>query len=161
MLPAWAKRPRIILADDHKPLREAFQTLLEQHYDVVGVVSDGCALLDAAALLHPDVVALDVAMPLLNGLDACRQLRQKMPDIKSVFLTMNDDPELAAEAVCAGASAYVLKNSTSSELFHAIDEALNGRSYVTKNITHAMQDDPSFVTLAHGGTPLSRLASAG
>jgi DNA-binding NarL/FixJ family response regulator len=134
------KKPRIILADDHKLLCEAFQTLLEPQYDVVGTVSDGYALLESATLLHPDVVVLDVGMPLLNGLDAGRQLRRKMPDIKLVFLTMNDDADLATEAMRAGASAYLLKTSAGSELFHAIEEALKGRSYVTKSIARAMQE---------------------
>src|SRR5271155_2115558 len=112
------KKPRIILADDHKLLREAFQRLIEPQYDVVGSVSDGYALLEAATLLHPDVVLLDMGMPLLNGLDVASQLKKRMPDIKLVFLTMSHDPELATEAMRAGASAYLLKSSASSELFH-------------------------------------------
>ena len=81
------KKPRIILADDHKLLREAFQRLLEPQYDVVRPVSDGHALLETAPLLHPDVVVLDIAMPLLNGLDAGRQLKKKMPEINLILLT--------------------------------------------------------------------------
>jgi len=86
------KKPRIILADDHKLLREAFQRLLEPQYEVVGTVSDRYALLESATLLRPDVVVLDVGMPLLNGLDAGRQLKKKMPEVKLVFLTMNVIP---------------------------------------------------------------------
>jgi DNA-binding NarL/FixJ family response regulator len=134
------KKPRIILADDHKLLLEAFQKLLEPHYDVVGTVSDGQALVESALLLTPDVVVVDVAMPLLNGLDAGRRLKQKLPRIKIVFVTMNYDPDLAAEAMRAGASAYLLKNSASSELFHAIEEALKGKSYITKQIACGLQE---------------------
>ena len=110
---------------------------------MVGAVFDGHALLEAVPRLHPDVVVLDIAMPLLNGLDAGRQLKQKMPEVKLVFLTMNQDPDLATKAMEAGASAYLLKSSAGSELFHAIAEALKGRSYVTKQIARGMQE--SFV----------------
>src|SRR5271154_4955584 len=134
------KKPRIILADDHKLLLEAFQRLLGLQYDVVGTVSDGYALLESASLVRPDAVVMDVGMPLLNGLDAGRQLKKKMPEVKLVFLTVNDDPDLANEAMRAGASAYLLKSSASSELFHAIDEALKGRTYVTKQVARGMQE---------------------
>ncbi len=138
---------RVLLADDHRLLVEAFRTLLEPQYDVVGTVSDGRALLETAPQLHPDVVVLDIAMPLLNGLDAGRQLKEKMPEVKLVFLTMNQDPDLATKAMEAGASAYLLKSSASSELFHAIAEALKGRFYVTKQIARGMQK--SFVRDPH------------
>ncbi len=91
-------KPRLILADDHKLLLEGFRVLLEPRYEVVGAVSDGHALLESARLLNPDVVVLDIGMPLLNGLDAARQMKVKMPGIKIIFLTMNRDPELAMEA---------------------------------------------------------------
>jgi DNA-binding NarL/FixJ family response regulator len=131
---------RVLLADDHRLLVEAFRVLLEPHYEVVGAVFDGHALLEAVLRLHPDVVVLDIAMPLLNGLDAGRQLKQKMPEVKLVILTMNQDPDLATKAMEAGASAYLLKSSAGSELFHAIAEALKGRSYVTKQIARGMQE---------------------
>jgi DNA-binding NarL/FixJ family response regulator len=133
------KKPRLLLADDHKLLLEAFRVLLEPRYEIVGVVSDGQALLESARLLNPDVVVLDVGMPLLNGLDAGREMKEKMPGIKLIFLTMNHDPDLAIEAMRAGASAYLLKSSAGSELFHAIEEALKGRSYVTKELARGMQ----------------------
>lgn len=145
------KKPRLILADDHKLVLEAFRKLLEPHYDVVGTVSDGHALVESALLLKPDVVVVDVSMPLLNGLDAGRQLKQKLPRIKIVFVTMNYDPDLAAEAMRAGASAYLLKNSASSELFHAIEEALKGKSYITKQIASGLQE-----IFIRGPRPLER-----
>src|SRR5262245_51313641 len=96
-------RPRILLADDHTLLLEAFQKMLAVECDVVGAVANGRDLLSAAAKLRPDIVVLDITMPLLNGVDAARRLRQELPDVRIVFLTMNEDPELAAEAFRAGA----------------------------------------------------------
>ena len=131
-------RRRVLLADDHTLLLEAFEKLLEPDFTVVGAVSDGRALLSAAAELMPDVIVLDIAMPLLNGLDAARQLKKTMPKIKLIFLTMNEDPNVANEAFRAGASGYLLKTSASSELSKAIKEALCGRSYITPVITQGM-----------------------
>jgi DNA-binding NarL/FixJ family response regulator len=131
-------RRRVLLADDHTLLLEAFEKLLEPDYTVVGAVADGRALLAAAAQLKPDVIVLDIAMPLLNGLDAARQIKKTMPAIKLIFLTMNEDPNVASEAFRAGASGYLLKTSAFSELSKAIKEALCGRSYVTPAITQGM-----------------------
>jgi DNA-binding NarL/FixJ family response regulator len=135
------KRPRVLLADDHRLLREAFVTLLQPECDVVGAVADGRALLDAVTGLRPDVVVLDVAMPLLNGLDAARQLKRRMPGVKIIFLTVNEDPDLAAEAFRAGGSGFVLKNSAASELLQAIYDVMQGRSYVTPLATRGMVDN--------------------
>ncbi len=134
------KRPRVLLADDHRLLREAFVKLLEPDCDVVGAVADGRALLDAAPKLRPDVVVVDVAMPQLNGLDAVRQLRRSMPNVKVIFLTVSEDPDLAAEAFRAGGSGFVLKNSAASELLQAIRDVGEGRSYVTPLATRDMVD---------------------
>ena len=125
------KRLRILLADDHRLLREAFVQLLAPQFDVVGTVADGRALLDQAPGMEPDIIVLDIAMPLLDGLDAARQLKQSMPHVKLVFLTASIDPELAAAAFRAGAMGYVVKNSAASELVLAIQEAAAGRTYVT------------------------------
>jgi DNA-binding NarL/FixJ family response regulator len=133
-------RPRVLLADDHRLLREAFVRLLEPDCEVVGAVGDGRALLDAAPQLRPDVVVLDIAMPQLNGLDAARQLRRVLPDARVVFLTMNEDPDVAAEAFRAGASGYLLKNSAASELLQAIREVTLGRSYITPLVTQGLVD---------------------
>jgi DNA-binding NarL/FixJ family response regulator len=134
------KRPRVLLADDHRLLREAFVKLLEPNCDVVGAVSDGRALLEAAPKLLPDVVVVDIAMPQLNGLDAARQLKRAMPAVKVIFLTVNEDPDLAAEAFRAGGSAFLLKNSAASELLQAIQDVMQGRSYVTPLATRDMVD---------------------
>jgi DNA-binding NarL/FixJ family response regulator len=124
-------RPRILLADDHVLLLEAFRALLEPEFEVVGAVTDGRALLTDCARLRPDVAVLDIAMPLLNGLDAGRQLKAEHRSIRLIYLTVNTDPELAGEALRLGASGYVLKTSAASELKQAIREALRGRSYIT------------------------------
>src|SRR5580698_2491553 len=100
-------RPRILLADDHTILLDAFQRLLEPRCEIVGAACDGRALIDLAATTRPDVVVLDISMPGLNGMDACAQLRGKMPDMKFVFLTANEDPDIAAEAIRLGASGYL------------------------------------------------------
>ena len=127
-------RHRILLADDHAIVVEALRSLLSESYDVVGVVPDGRALLTEAAKLRPDVIVLDVGMPLLNGLDAGERLKQLLPNVKLVFLTMKDDPNLAAAALNLGTVGYVLKHSAASELLKAISEVLRGRSYVTPKL---------------------------
>ena len=134
------KRPRVLLADDHRLLREAFVKLLEPDCDVVGAVADGRALLEAVPKLRPDIVVLDIAMPQLNGLDAARQLKHAMPDVKVIFLTVSEDPDLAAEAFRTGASGFLLKNSAASELLQAIRDVSQGRSYVTPLATRDVLD---------------------
>ncbi len=131
-------RPRVLLADDHRLFREAIAQLLQAECEVVGAVGDGRAFLDAAADLRPDVAVLDVAMPLLNGLDAARQLLHRSPAVKVIFLTVSEDPDLAAEAFRAGASGYLLKNSAAAELLQAIREVSEGRSYVTPLVTRGL-----------------------
>ena len=128
-------RPRILMADDHVMLLDAFRALLEPEFDVVGTVTDGRMLLEEFSRLHPDVVLLDIAMPLLNGLDAGRQLKAQRKSVKLIYLTMNPDPDLAGEALRLGASGYVLKSSAAHELKQAIHEVLRGRSYITPLIT--------------------------
>jgi DNA-binding NarL/FixJ family response regulator len=128
-------RARILLADDHAMLLDAFKALLDPEFDVVGMVTDGRALLAECSRLHPDVVLVDIAMPLLNGLDAGRQLLAERRGVKLIYLTMNPDPDLAGEALRLGASGYVLKSSAGSELTQAIREVLRGRSYITPLIT--------------------------
>jgi DNA-binding NarL/FixJ family response regulator len=134
------RRIRILLADDHTMISAGFQKLLEPQYEVVGSVADGRALLKAAAELKPDLVLLDVGMPLLNGLDAARELKKLMPGVKLIFLTMNPDPDVASEAFRIGASGYLLKNSQSEELLQAVHNAVRGISYVTPQISRAMEE---------------------
>ncbi|HTG99602.1 MAG TPA: response regulator transcription factor [Vicinamibacterales bacterium] len=124
-------KPRVLLADDHALILGAFEKLLAGECDIVGQVGDGRALVAAVETLNPDVVVLDISMPLLNGLEAGRQIKQKSRHVKLVYLTMNEDPDLAAEAFRAGASGYLLKSSAASELTTAIREVAQGRSYIT------------------------------
>ena len=131
-------QPRILIADDHALLLDAIKALLAPEFNVVGMVTDGRMLLEEFERLHPDVVVLDVAMPLLNGLDAGRQLKARRRSVKLVYLTMNPDPDLAGEALRLGASGYVLKTSAAHELKQAIQESLRGRSYITPLITEAV-----------------------
>jgi len=131
-------RPRVLLADDHALLLGAFEKLLAGECDVVGQASDGRALVAEAERLKPDVIVVDISMPLLNGLEAGRQIKQKLRDVKLIFLTMNEDSDLAAEAFRAGASGYLLKRSAASELPKAIREVMQGRSYVTPLVTEGL-----------------------
>jgi DNA-binding NarL/FixJ family response regulator len=131
-------RPRVLLADDHALLLGAFAKLLAEECEIVGQVSDGRALVAAAETLQPDVIVLDISMPLLNGLEAGRQIKQRSRNVKLVFLTMNEDADLAAEAFRAGASAYLLKRSAAPELAAAIREVVQGRSYVTPLATEGL-----------------------
>lgn len=125
------KRVRILLADDHRIVAEGLRGLLEPDFELVGIVEDGRALLAAAEQLRPDVIVADISMPLLNGIDAVRQIKRTNEDVKVVFLTMHPDVTYAASAFEAGASGYVLKHSAPSELIAAIQSALRGKTYVT------------------------------
>jgi len=131
-------RSRIILADDHNLLLDAFRLILEPHFDVVATFADGKALLEGARALKPDVIVSDIGMPVMNGLNAGQRIKQILPKVKLIFLTVNDDPDLAAEAFRSGASGYLVKNIAASELVHAIREVLQGRSYITPLITKDM-----------------------
>jgi DNA-binding NarL/FixJ family response regulator len=133
-------RVRVLLADDHTLFCNLLRDLLEPEYEVVGSVSDGRELLKAAASLDPEVVLVDIGMPSLNGLDAGRRLKQANPKIRLIYLTMNNNVEYAREALRAGASAFILKNSKSSELLRAIRDALKGVSYMAPEIRQAMNE---------------------
>lgn len=134
------KRTTILLADDHTMFSAALQKLLEPEYEVIGRVEDGRALVKTAVELKPDLVLVDVGMPLLNGLDAWRELKKLIPKVKIIFLTMNPDPVVANEALRLGASGYLLKNSEWEELLRAVQNALRGMTYVTPQIRHAMEE---------------------
>jgi len=133
-------RPRIMIADDHAFVADACKKLLEPEYDVVATVGDGRALVRIAATLKPQVIIIDIGMPLLNGLDAGHQIKQILRSVKLVFLTMNTDPVLAAEAFRRGASAYLLKTCAASELAVAIREVLKGMSYLSPAIAKETVD---------------------
>ena len=132
------RKARVLLADDHRLLLQAFEKLLQPDFEVVGTVSDGLALIAAARELKPDVIVLDISMPQLNGMVAAERLKKMMPEVKLIFLTVNEDAGFASEAMRIGASGYLLKSSAASELFHAIEVALEGRTYVTPMIMQEM-----------------------
>jgi len=123
--------PRVVLADDHTLLLGALEKLLTPDCDVVGQASDGRMLVSLVKKLKPDVAVLDIAMPLLNGLEAGRQIKHALPDVKLVYLTMQEDSDVAAEAFRVGASAYLLKRSAAAELMTAIRSVMLNRTYVT------------------------------
>jgi DNA-binding NarL/FixJ family response regulator len=134
------RKPRILLADDHALVLEGFRRILEGHYELVGTVGDGRALLEAAKTMHPDIVILDISMPLLNGIDAAAQLKKICPKAKIIIVTMHADTDYVRSAFEAGASAYVLKRSAVDELELAIRAVLEGHSYITPLITKELVD---------------------
>jgi len=134
---------RVILADDHTLMLDALSHLLKPEFEVVGTFADGRALVEGAPALKPDVIVLDIAMPIMNGLNAGQRLKRSMPSIKLVYLTMNHDPDMTAEAFRIGANGYLLKNSAASELIHAIRKVVRGNSYVTPLLTEDLIGSPS------------------
>lgn len=132
---------RVVLADDHCLIADALRAVLSNEFEVVGVASDGRALVDLARELKPDVVVTDIFMPMLNGLDAGRMIRVESPESRIVFLTMNPDPDLAAAAIRMGANGYLLKNSAGAELISCLRIVGAGGQYVTKLIHEGDVDD--------------------
>lgn len=127
-------RARILVADDHTLVAELCKKLLETEFSVVGIVGDGHAMIRAAAELKPDLILVDVAMPILNGLDAGEHVRELLPAVKLVYLTVNPDPAVAAEAFHRGASGYLLKTCACSELVVAVREILRGNTYISRTL---------------------------
>ena len=134
------KRPTLLLADDHALVLEGLRKILEPDFDVVGVAEDGRALVEMAPRVKPDVILADITMPLLNGVEAARQIMRSDPKAKIIMLTMHPDPTYATEALEAGCLGYVLKHSAAVELVTAIQEALQGRIYVTPRIAGEVAD---------------------
>jgi DNA-binding NarL/FixJ family response regulator len=128
-------RVRVLLAEDHTIVAEGLAMLLRSDFELVGTVADGRALIDHFRQLKPDVVVADVAMPGLSGLEALRQLKSEGHDVRFIFLTAHAEPEIATEAIRAGAAAYLLKLSAGEELITAIREVLQGRIYLSSLIT--------------------------
>ena len=126
--------PRFLIADDHAMFAEILRVYLEKTYAVVGLVLDGQAMVAEAMRLRPDVIVVDVGMPLMNGLDAARRIKEQVPNIKFIFLTMRDDPNLAAAALELGAIGFVLRHSTGQELLKAVEHVMNGEPYITPKL---------------------------
>jgi DNA-binding NarL/FixJ family response regulator len=133
-----SQRPRVLLADDHLMVAEALKTLLSAEFDLIGVVGDGVALVEAAGRLHPDVIVADVTMPRLNGIAALVRLQQEGIRVPVVFLTMHRDVSFARRALEAGAAGFVLKHSAPFELILAIRAALEGKTYLTPQLAGAV-----------------------
>ena len=129
-----SSRPRLLIADDHAIFLEALKSFLEKSYVVIGTVTDGRSLVSEASRLKPDVIIVDVGMPLLNGLDAARRIREHFPSVRLVFLTMQENSNLAAAAIDLGHSAFVLKHSAATELMTAIDQVWRGKTYVSPKL---------------------------
>ena len=135
IIAAAMPKTRVLLADDHAVVAQGLAEILRTTFDLVGVVHDGRALLTAAASLTPDVIVTDVSMPLLNGLDAIRQIRSQLPRIKVVVLTMYTDTETAVGAFRAGARGYVPKVAAAEEFIAAVEEVSRGRAYISPLVT--------------------------
>jgi DNA-binding NarL/FixJ family response regulator len=134
-------RPRVLLADDHVLVAEAFKRVLEPEFEVVATVSDGRSLLEEGQRLMPDVTLLDLGLPLLNGMDAGRQLKKLLPKTKIIVLTMSEDYDLASLALKEWASGYLLKKSAGGELIQAVRDVLKGKSYVTSYVAERLLEE--------------------
>jgi DNA-binding NarL/FixJ family response regulator len=128
-------RPKIVIADDHNLVAELCRTLLEKEYEIVSTVSDGDALIRATLQFKPQVIVVDIGMPLVNGLDAGQRIKHMVPSVKIIFLTMNGGTDLAAEAFRRGASGFLLKTCATDELLVAVRNVLKGRSYLSSAMT--------------------------
>lgn len=128
-------RTTVILADDHTLMLDALKNLLEPEFEVVGTFGDGLALVEAAPKLKPNVIILDIGMPTMNGFSAGERLKRTLPGVKLIYLTMNQDPDMAAEAIRLGANGYLLKNSAGTELVQAIRQVMRGATYITPLMT--------------------------
>jgi len=133
-VPVHRAGPRFLIADDHALFAEALRVFLEKAYPVVGIVHDGRAMVAEAMRVRPDIIVVDVGMPLLNGLDAAWRIKSQAPDTKFLFLTMQDDPNLAAAALELGPIGFVLKHSTGQELLNAVDHIVHGKPYLTPKL---------------------------
>ena len=149
------RKPRIFLADDHAMVVDAFRRLLEHEFNIVGTAADGLELLNSAPSLQPDVVVVDLGLPLLSGVDAGRELKKLLPQTKILVVTVNEDPDIADAVLGEWASGYLLKKCTGSELVKALRELVMGRSYVTTMISRKSADSLLPSPGAHGRKSLT------
>lgn len=133
------KRPRVLLADDHRMVAEGLKSLLSPEFELVGMVEDGRALVEAARTLRPDVIVADIAMPKLNGIEALLQLKRQDPQVKVVLLTMHADVAYARRALEAGALGFVLKHAAPAELVAALRAALDGQRFITPALANEVR----------------------
>jgi DNA-binding NarL/FixJ family response regulator len=149
-------KPRVIIADDHALVAEGVTKLIERDIQLVGSVADGRALVQAVEKLNPDLALVDISLPLLNGLDACRQIKKANPTVKVIVLTMHLEKHFVTEAFRAGVSGYVLKQSVADELIFAIKEVLKGRTYVSPLVTQNLVEQA--LQPAPGAQPIDQQA---
>jgi len=135
-------RTKVVLADDHLLMLDALKQMLEPEFEVVGTFNNGLALVEGAPKLKPNVIVLDICMPTMNGLNAGQRLKQMMPNVKLIYITMNQDHDVAAEAFRLGATGYLLKNSAAAELVKAIRLVARGGSYITDLMTKDLIGSP-------------------
>ena len=163
-------KPRILLADDHMLILDGLRNLLERHYDLVGTVQDGHSVVNAARRLQPDLVLMDVAMPVLNGLQAGHRLREQLPNVKLLYVSMYGDTPYVEEALRIGASGYVLKRSGWEELSRAIEAVLAGKQYISPELSAALPqpslqpsapEDTNMRSLTERQRQILRLVAAG
>jgi DNA-binding NarL/FixJ family response regulator len=148
------KKPRLLLADDHTLVVEGLKRILDEEFELVGAAENGREALQMAADLTPDVILLDISMPLLNGIDVARHLKKMNLGVKIIFVTMHSDSDYVSEAFRAGASGYLLKRSAASELVTAVHEVMKGRCYVTPLVARE-----ALSPLLTGGTAPRKLSS--
>ena len=134
-------RPRVLVADDHPLFLAGLRSLLESECDVVGAVADGRTLVEMAARLKPEVIVLDISLPLLNGIDAARQIKKEQPEAKILFLTMHANPAYLKDALGAGAQGYVLKTAAREELLDALKDVVRNRIHVSPGFCEEIVDE--------------------
>ena len=139
------KPPRILLADNHAPTLEGISAILAPHYEIAGSAADGRALVEAALRLKPDLIIVDITMPLLSGIEAARQIKTSLPGTKLLFVTMHSSSAYVKAALGAGANGYVLKSDVLEELLDAVQSVLRGRIYVSRGLSpeHLERDSPA------------------
>jgi DNA-binding NarL/FixJ family response regulator len=150
-----SSRPRILIADDHALIAEAFSTLLSDDFDVVATVHDGRSLIEMAQQTRPDVILVDIGMPILNGLEAAQRIRRVLPEVRVIYVTINYDPELVAAALSRGASGYLPKTAAASELVEAVHQVLQGGVYVSPKLRTDATNLPKVQDASAADTPLT------
>ena len=135
-----AMKPKVIVADDHRLVAEGIVKILEKAYSVVATPADGRSFIEAVEKFHPDLTVVDISLPLLNGLDACRHVKKSYPEVKIIILTMHAEQHFVNEAFRVRVEGYVLKTSLADELLFAVNEVLQGRTYISPVVTQGMVD---------------------
>ncbi len=152
-------RPRILVADDHQLIAEGLSKLLEPDFDLIGIIQDGQTLLQKIATLAPDVVLLDISLPLLNGFDAARHIKKVAPNIKIIFLTMHAEKAFVEDAKLVGVSGYVIKQSAANELISAVRAVLEGRTYFSAELDAQQRTQTDSSLPSQQDSPLHALTS--